>query len=175
MLFATQRRAAAIILRALALLLSPAAVFSPDLAKAQQLNLVESPKPRRVWGRIRFPPFSLDRTSLKLGAIQGGTEFYDGITTRHFVHHCKSCVEADPMSRLLLGPRPTWKSMIAFGSIEALATSYVHQRMSRSSHGFARRMAPWVPLAIIGMHAIEGTRNVIVIPSTRSRRIQPLH
>jgi hypothetical protein len=64
--------------------------------------------------------------------------------------------------------------MIAFGSIEAL-TSYLHQRMSHSSNGFVRGMAPWLPLAIIGVHAVEGMRNVILIPSTRSRRIQPPH
>src|SRR5689334_7882513 len=122
-------------------------------------------KPKRAWSTLRFPPFNLDRTSLKLGAIQGGAELYDGITTRYFVHHCKSCVEADPMSRFLLGPRPTWKSMIAFGSLKAIATSYVHQKLSHSSNDLVRRMAPWLPIAIIGVHVVEGTRNVIVIPS----------
>ena len=175
MLFATQRRVAAIVLRVVALLLTAAVLF-PPLAKAQQLNLVESPKPKRLSSRLlRYPPFNLDHTSLELGVIQGGAELYDGFTTRYFVHHCKSCVEADPMSRLLLGPRPTWKSMMAFGSVEALATSYLHQRMSRSSNSFIRGIAPWVPLSIIGVHAIEGTRNVIVIPSMRRRRIQPPH
>jgi hypothetical protein len=176
-LFATQRRAACIFLRVVGMLFVPATLFFPDTGDAQQLDLVISPvrKPSVASRFLRFPPFSLDRTSLKLGAIQGGAELYDGITTRYFVHHCKSCVESDPMSRLLLGPKPAWKNMIAFGSIEAVATSYLHQRMSHSSNEFVRRMAPWVPLAIIGVHIVEGTRNVIVIPSPRSRRIQPLH
>jgi hypothetical protein len=177
-LYLSHRHFAANTLHAAVLGLGFAAWFWPFSAGAQQFKPTEwssSPTPKAQRRNCMIPSLpKLECSSVKLGVIQGGAELYDGMTTRYFVHHCKSCVESDPMSRLLLGSKPTWRNMLIFGSIEAVATTYLHQQMSRSSNRTVRHFAPWIPAAIISVHIAEGTKNLIVIPPTRSRRIQPL-
>lgn len=65
----------------------------------------------------------------------------------------------DPVSHSLLGSRPTWTGMIAAGSVEAFAATYLNQGMRHSSHKFVRQCAPLVPLLLTGIHLIEGARN----------------
>jgi hypothetical protein len=154
--------------------------ISPEAAAARQLNLSEpaiisSRVPKAARDCMVSPHFlHLNCTPLKLGIVQGGAELYDGVTTRYFVHHCKSCVESDPASRLFLGAKPSWKKMLTFGSIEAFATTYLHQRMYRSSNSFVRGLAPWLPAAIITVHVIEGSRNLTMLPSARNPRIRAI-
>ena len=148
--------------------------FFTTAARAQESNLVVPasfvipPVPRPEPSKKSYPSgrsrFALDRQSLRFGLIQGGAELYDGFTTRYFVHRCYPCTEADPASRLLLGPRPNWTGMIVFGSLEAVATAYVTQSMRSSSHKFIRRLATITPLSIIGVHLIEGTVNLTSTP-----------
>jgi hypothetical protein len=104
--------------------------------------------------------FALDRPVIALGLLEGASELFDGVTTKHFLHHCSTCIEMDPISRSLLGSRPTWTGMIAAGSVEAFAAIYLNQGMRRSSHKFVRRCAPLVPLLLTAVHLIEGAHNL---------------
>jgi hypothetical protein len=101
----------------------------------------------------------LDRTAIVFGLVQGTSEVFDGVTTKYFLHHCSTCTEMDPVSHSLLGSRPTWTGMIAAGSVEAFAATYLNQGMRHSPHKFVRRFAPLVPLLLTGIHLIEGARN----------------
>jgi hypothetical protein len=111
----------------------------------------------RKGGRLRL---ALDRPAIALGLLEGGSELFDGVTTKHFLHHCSTCIERDPVSRSLLGSRPTWAGMIAAGSVEAFAAIYLNQGMRRSPHKFVRRCASLVPLLLTGIHLVEGAHNL---------------
>ena len=78
--------------------------------------------------------FALDQDAIRFGLLQSGAELFDGFTTRYFVNHCATCVQVDPVSRVLIGRRPGWAGMIAFGSLEAVSTSHVYQALPRSSN-----------------------------------------
>jgi hypothetical protein len=103
--------------------------------------------------------FALDRTAIVFGLVQGTSEVLDGVTTKYFLHHCSTCIEMDPVSHSLLGSRPTWTGMIAAGSVEAFAATYLNQSLRHSPHKFVRPCAPLVPLLLTGIHLIEGARN----------------
>jgi hypothetical protein len=134
---------------------SAGAAFAPDP------HLIATPGPivhgAARWSRSRF---ALDRTAIVFGLVQGTSEVFDGVTTKYFLHHCSTCSETDPVSHSLLGSRPTWTGMIAAGSVEAFAATYLNQSMRRSAHKFVRRCAPVVPLLLSGIHLIEGARNL---------------
>jgi hypothetical protein len=134
--------------------LSAAAAFVPD----PHLNSTPGLIIRRPAGRNRSG-FALDRTAIILGLVQGTSEVFDGVTTKYFLHHCSTCIEMDPVSHFLLGSRPTWTGMIAAGSVEAFAATYLNQGMRHSPHKFVRQCAPLVPLLLTGIHLLEGARN----------------
>jgi hypothetical protein len=144
---------------------SLAEVHVPDLF-AITSNLIANPRlippstvnvaPRRN----AHTRFALDRATLALGLVQSASELYDGFTTRYFLRHCSTCVEVDPVSHFLLGPKPAWGGMIAAGSLEVIATTYLHQNMRHSPHKLIRRCAPLAPLLLTGIHFIEGSRNL---------------
>jgi hypothetical protein len=117
------------------------------------------PKPR-VSRLLRRSRFALDRPAIAFGLMEGASELFDGVTTKYFLRHCSTCIERDPISRTLLGSRPTWPSMIAAGSLEAFAATYLNQSMRRSRHKFVRRCAPLVPFLLTGIHLIEGAHNL---------------
>ena len=136
---------------------SAGAAFAPDP------HLIATPGPivhgAARWSRSRF---ALDRTAIVFGLVQGTSEVFDGVTTKYFLHHCSTCSETDPVSHSLLGSRPTWTGMIAAGSVEAFAATYLNQSMRRSPHKFVRQCAPVVPLLLTGIHLIEGARNLFL-------------
>jgi hypothetical protein len=109
---------------------------------------------------IRHSRFTLDRPVMILGLVHGSSALYDGFTTKYFLHHCSSCVEVDPVSHFLLGSKPGWGGMIAGGSLEVIASTYLHQTMRHSPHKFVRLSAPLAPLALIAVHLVEGSRNL---------------
>jgi hypothetical protein len=135
--------------------LSAVAAFAPDP------YLISTPSPivhgPARWNRYRF---ALDRTAIVFGVVQGTSELFDGVTTKYFLHHCSTCIEMDPVSQSLLGSRPTWTGMIAAGSVEAFAATYLNQGMRHSPHKFVRQCAPLVPLLLTGIHLIQGARNL---------------
>ena len=104
--------------------------------------------------------YRLDRRLLTYGLVQGGSEILDGVTTRYFIHHCSHCFENDPMSRLLLGTRPSWGRMIPMGVAEAAISTYSYRRLSHSPNRFLRAAAPLVPIGLTAVHVVEGARNI---------------
>jgi hypothetical protein len=116
---------------------------------AQESHLIAAPSPKAALEtahrqvRSHRSIFALDHDAIRCGLVQGGAELFDGVTTRYFVNHCATSVEADPVSRVLIGRRPGWAGMIAFGSLEAISTSYVYQALHRSSNKWLRGVAPF--------------------------------
>jgi hypothetical protein len=136
--------------------LSAGAAFAPDP------HPISTPRPifhGPTIGRSRFR-LALDRTAVVFGLVQGTSELFDGLTTKYFLRHCSTCTEMDPVSHSLLGSRPTWTGMIAAGSVEAFAATYLNQGMRHSPHRFVRQCAPLVPLLLTGIHLIQGARNL---------------
>jgi hypothetical protein len=139
---------------------SPAPFVTAENFKAEP-NPITSATPRVVPRRAgRDSRFALDRPVIVAGLTQGVSELYDGATTKYFLHHCSTCREVDPVSRFLLGPKPAWPGMIAAGSLEVIATTYLHQSMRHSPHRFLRRSAPLVPFLLTAIHLIEGSQNL---------------
>lgn len=135
--------------------------FSPISEDASLTPRLSAPAPKLASRRGgRDSHFALDRAVITLGLVQGASELFDGATTRYFLHHCSTCTEVDPISHFLLGSRPTWTGMIAAGSVEALAVTYLDQGMRHSRHKFVRQCAPLVPLLLTGIHVAEGSRNL---------------
>jgi hypothetical protein len=50
--------------------------------------------------------------------------------------------------------------MIAAGSVEALATTFLNEAIRHSRHKFVRRCAPPVPLRLTATYLVEGSRNL---------------
>jgi hypothetical protein len=128
-------------------------------ACGQQTELIELPAPKSdALEKVHHSRFALDRPVIALGLIQAGAELFDGINTRRYVTNplCKVCTESDPVSRFLLGPRPTWPLMLTYGTAEDLAAAYLHQYMRRSSHRSLRWLSPAAPLTLTAIHVFEG-------------------
>jgi hypothetical protein len=141
--------------------LDPSSSLSTKATFAPEPHFISTPTPKvRVARLVHRSRFALDRPAIALGLLEGVSELFDGVTTKHFLHHCSTCIEMDPISHSLLGSRPTWTDMIAAGSVEAFAAIYLNQGMRRSSHKFVRRCAPLVPLLLTGIHLIEGAHNL---------------
>jgi hypothetical protein len=141
--------------------LDPSSSLSTKATFTPEPHFISAPTPKfrvpRLEHRSRF---ALDRPAIALGLTEGVSELFDGITTKYFLHHCSTCIEIDPISHSLLGSRPTWAGMIAAGSVEALAATYLNQGMRHSRHKFVRQCSPLVPLLLTGIHFIEGARNL---------------
>jgi hypothetical protein len=141
--------------------LDPFARLSTNPTFTPEPGFIPAPPPKpRVPRLVRRNRFALDRPAIAFGLMEGASELFDGVTTKYFLHHCSTCIERDPVSRSLLGSRPTWPSMIAAGSVEAFAATYLNQNMRRSRHKFVRRCAPLVPFLLTGIHVIEGAHNL---------------
>jgi hypothetical protein len=141
--------------------LDPFASLSTNPTFTPEPVFIPAPPPKpRAPRLVRRSPFALDYPAMAFGLLEGASELLDGVTTKYFLHHCSTCIERDPVSRTLLGSRPTWPSMIAAGSVEGFAAMYLNQSMRRSRHKFMRRCAPLVPFLLTGIHLIEGVHNL---------------
>jgi hypothetical protein len=101
-----------------------------------------------------------DRSILALTAAQTALSISDGVTTMEFVKH--GYVEVDPISRTLLGQRPSWNRMAPIGAIQIIGSMWLAGRMKASSHGWIRHTW-WVPqLLQIGASAF-GTANNLML------------
>ncbi|MBV9885898.1 MAG: hypothetical protein JO119_05060, partial [Acidobacteria bacterium] len=132
---------------------------TPKVEPAASVTIQAQPQ-TQIASERKHRFYSLGRSALTYGLVQGGAEIFDGLTTRHFVDHCSHCFENDPMSRLLLGTHPSWGKMIPMGFAEATVSTYCYQRMSRSPHRILRTAAPFLPLGLTAVHVIEGARNI---------------
>jgi hypothetical protein len=140
----------------------PTPACSNPTSSSPPASSVPQPDPSKrshPGGRSRF---ALDHQSLKIGLIQGGAELYDGFSTRYFVHRCRPCTEADPASRLLLGPRPNWTGMLVFGSLS---------RCDRLRHAIHALLLPQIHPPPRHHHATQHHRR----PPDRRHRQSQLH
>jgi hypothetical protein len=135
------------------------AFFCGTAVHAQEFKFTEVPAPKvEKTQAVHHSWYSLDKTTVALGLVQAGAELFDGVQTRKYVtaRYCWDCTEGDPVSRLVLGPRPTWQGMIFSGSLEGIASTYLHQTMRRSRHRFIRWLSPAAPLTLTVLHIQAG-------------------
>ena len=99
-----------------------------------------------------------DKSIVALTAAQTGVSISDGVTTTRFVK--RGYVEVDPLSRILLGRRPSWARMAPMGAAQILASAWLAGRMKSSSHIWMRRLW-WLPQIMeIGVSAFATENNL---------------
>lgn len=126
-------------------------------------DAVEEHAPRPAANRFRcsFLSVSLcvsvrDKSVVALTATQTALSIADGVTTAQFVR--RGFVEVDPISRILIGRRPTWARMAPIGAAQIMASVWLAGRMRNSSHTWVRRLW-WTPQVLeIGL-SVFGTVN----------------
>lgn len=94
---------------------------------------------RSICGALKNRPVVL------LGAIQTAALVSDGVTTRQYLH--RGYVEVDPLTRILLGRKPTWGRMAPLGAIQVFAGMWLAERMATSQNVWVRRFS-WLPQTI---------------------------
>lgn len=117
-------------------------------------------------------PFLRDAPVLFLAGIQTAAQTYDGITTKRFERYSASGInladntdpifiykEHDPISRLLLGPKPTWARMAPIGAIQIVGSAYLAHYI-RTRRSWVHHIW-WVPQALeIATSLTEGSQNL---------------
>jgi hypothetical protein len=86
-----------------------------------------------------------DKPILALTTVQTVVLVSDGVTTRQFVK--RGYVEVDPLTRILIGRKPTWGRMAPLGAVQIVASVWVAERMKTSRHIWVRRLW-WMPQII---------------------------
>jgi len=79
---------------------------------------------------------------LALAAVQTAALVSDGITTRQFLR--RGYTEVDPLTRILIGRKPTWGRMAPLGAVQVVAGMWLAERMATSQHVWVRRFC-WLP------------------------------
>jgi len=88
-----------------------------------------------------------DKPVLALTALQAGLLVSDGITTRQVIH--RGYFEIDPVARIFIGTRPTWGRMAPIGAAQAIAGTWLAERMRTSRHIWIRRF--WLAPQMAGI------------------------
>lgn len=86
-----------------------------------------------------------DKPVLALGVAQSAALVTDGITTEQRVH--RGYTETDPVTKLVLGARPTWGGMAPLGAAQCLLETWLAERMRMSRYKWVRRLW-WVPQSV---------------------------
>lgn len=106
-----------------------------------------------------------DKPVMALALWQSAALVADGITTRQRVS--LGYTEFDPVTRAILGSRPTWARMAPLGAVQCLLETWLAERMRTSTHKWIRRFW-WLPQSVgIGgnIWGVEAnTRNVRALP-----------
>src|SRR5205807_3412646 len=99
-----------------------------------------------------------DKLILALTTVQTVVLVSDGVTTRQFVK--RGYVEVDPLTRILIGRKPTWGRMAPLGAVQVVASVWVAERMKTSRHIWVRRLW-WMPQMIqIAANGFSAERNL---------------
>ena len=99
-----------------------------------------------------------NRPIVALATIQTAALIADGVTTRQYLK--RGYVEIDPLTRILIGRRPTWARMAPLGTLQVLAGMWLAERMETSRHGWIRRLW-WLPeVAGIAGNTVATVNNV---------------
>jgi len=99
-----------------------------------------------------------DKPVLVLGVAQSAALLTDGITTEQRVQ--RGYTETDPVTRLVLGAKPTWGGMAPLGAAQCLLETWLAERMHASRYRWVRRLW-WVPQTIGISGNIWGARENI--------------
>jgi hypothetical protein len=96
-----------------------------------------------------------NRPIVVLATLQTAMLVSDGVTTRQFLR--RGYVEVDPITRILIGAKPTWARMAPLGAVQVVAGMWLAERMSMSRHQWVRRFC-WLPqmIGIAGNAAATG-------------------
>jgi hypothetical protein len=95
---------------------------------------------------------------LALAAMQIAALVSDGITTRQFLR--RGYTEVDPLTRILIGRKPTWGRMAPLGAVQVAAGMWLAERMATSQHVWVRRFW-WLPQVMgIAGNAAAAAHNV---------------
>jgi hypothetical protein len=86
-----------------------------------------------------------DKSVLALALTQSAALVADGITTRNQVN--LGFTERDPVTRAVLGSRPTWARMAPLGALQCLFETWLAERMHTSMHKWIRRLW-WLPQSV---------------------------
>ena len=106
-----------------------------------------------------------DKPVMVLGLSQAAVLVEDGITTREQVR--LGYTEVDPLTKAVLGSRPTWARMAPLGALQCLLETWLAERMRASPNRWIRRLW-WLPQSVgIGgnIWGVEtNTRNARALP-----------
>jgi hypothetical protein len=86
-----------------------------------------------------------DKRIFALATIQAAALISDGVSTRQFVRRGYS--EVDPITKILLGSKPTWSRMAPPGAVQVVAGMWLAEQMAISRHIWIRRLW-WLPQTI---------------------------
>jgi hypothetical protein len=86
-----------------------------------------------------------DKPVMALALSQTAALVADGITTREQVR--LGYTETDPLTRAVLGSRPTWARMAPLGAVQCLLETWLAERMRTSTHRWIRRLW-WLPQSV---------------------------
>jgi hypothetical protein len=93
-----------------------------------------------------------------LAMLQTAALISDGITTRQYLD--RGYVEVDPLTKILIGSKPTWARMAPLGMVQVFAGMWMAQQMASSQHVWVRRFR-WLPqIAGIAANAAAAAHNV---------------
>ena len=123
-----------------------------DATPGISLRRNSSPPPKCILISVSLCRAVRDRSTFALAMTQSAVLISDGITTRESI--TRGYVEIDPLTRVLIGRRPTWGRMAPLGVVQVFAETWMSQRMKNSQHPLLRRLW-WMPLVfgIIGNSA----------------------
>jgi hypothetical protein len=79
---------------------------------------------------------------LALAMLQTAALISDGVTTRQYLD--RGYVEVDPLTKILIGSKPTWARMAPLGMVQVFAGMWLAQQMAGSQHVWVRRLR-WLP------------------------------
>ena len=95
---------------------------------------------------------------LALAMLQTAALISDGVTTRQYLR--RGYVEVDPLTKILIGSKPTWARMAPLGMVQVVAGMWLAEHMSTSRHVWVRRFR-WLPqIAGIAANAAATAHNV---------------
>jgi hypothetical protein len=83
-----------------------------------------------------------NRPVVILAAVQTTALISDGVTTRQYLQ--RGYTEVDPLTRILIGSKPTWGRMAPLGAVQVVAGMWLAERMASSRHVWVRRFW-WLP------------------------------
>jgi hypothetical protein len=117
-----------------------------------------SPSRKCILFQEDFCRAAKNKPILALAAMQTAALLSDGVTTRQFLR--RGYTEVDPLTRILIGRKPTWGRMAPLGAVQVAAGMWLAARMATSRYTWVRRFW-WLPQMMgIAGNAAAAAHNV---------------